>query len=116
MSAKWIAAPRDIDAIRAANMFSMTKDEVKAGRLEPVTCDSHGAVTCHQSLLSLDGPSKIESVEPCATGKGDSACHVVSFDKVDVTIVGKISRNDVEAITPTAITSVRVDDVMTVFK
>lgn len=113
-SAKWIAAPRDIDAIRAANMFRMTEDEVKAGRLKPVTCDSHGAITCRQWLLSLDDPSKIESVEPCAAGGGDSACYVVSFDKVDVTIVGKISRNDMEAITPAAITSVRLDDVVTV--
>jgi len=113
-SARWIAAPRDIDAVLAANMFRMAEDEVKAGHLMPGPCDSHGAITCRQWLLSLDDPSKIESVEPCATGSHDGACYVVSFDKIDVTIIGKISHGDVEAITPTAITSIRVDDVNTI--
>ena len=113
-SARWIAAPRDMDVVLAANMFRMAEDAVKAGRLMPGPCDPHGATTCRQWLLSLNDPSKIESVEPCATGRGGSACYVVSFGTVDVTIIGKISRNDMEAITPAAITSVRVDDVMTV--
>ena len=112
--ARWIAAPRDMDAIRAANMFRMAEDQVKAGRLTPGPCDPHRAITCRQWLLSLDDPSKIKSVEPCAAGGDDGACYVVSFDTVDVTIIGKISRDDMDAITPAAITSVRVDDVMTI--
>lgn len=112
-SARWIAASRDTDVVLAANMFRMAEDVVKAGRLMPGPCDRHGATTCRQWLLSLDDPSKIESVEPCATGHGGSACYVVSFGTVDVTIIGRISPNDMEGITPAAITSVRVDDVMT---
>ena len=86
-------------------MFRMAEDEVKAGRLMPGPCDPHGVFTCRQWLLSLDDPSKIESVEPCATGSDHGACYV-----------GKISRDDIEAITPAAITSIRVDDVITVME
>jgi hypothetical protein len=114
VSVRWIAAPRDTDAILAANMFRMAEDDVNAGRLMPGPCDPHGALNCRQWLHSLDDPSKINSVEPCTTSSNDSACYVVSFDSVDVTITGKISRDDVEAITPAAITSVRVDNVITV--
>ena len=113
-SARWIAAPRAIDAVLAANMFRMAEDAVKAGRLKPGRCDAHGTSTCRQWLLSLDDPSKIESVEPCATGRADGACYVLSFDAVDVTIIGKVSRGDMEAITPAAITSIRVQDVVTI--
>ena len=115
-SAKWIAAPSGTDAVLAANMFRMAEDEVKAGRSVSMRCDPHGATTCRQWLLSLDDPSRIKSIEPCAAGTDGGACYVVSFDAVDVTIIGKISRDDKEAITPTAITSVRVDDVMTLFE
>jgi hypothetical protein len=113
-SETWFAAPSDKDAVRAANMFRLAEDEVKAGRLPPGPCDQHGALTCRQWLVLLDDPSKIGSVEPCATRGDDDACYVVSFDSADVTITGKISLNDMEAITPAAITSIRVDNVIVV--
>lgn len=111
-SATWFSAPSNRDAVRAANMFRMAVDEVKAGRLTPSPCDTHAALTCSQWLLSLDDPSKIVSVEPCATDHDDEVCYAISFDSVDVTITGKISHDDMEAITPAAITSIRVDNVI----
>jgi hypothetical protein len=95
-------------------MFRMAEDDVNAGRLEPGPCDPHEALNCRQWLLSLDDPSKINSVEPCTTNSSAGACYVLSFDSIDVTITGKISRDDAEAITPAAITSIRVDNVITV--
>ncbi|MGH6877484.1 MAG: hypothetical protein ACREHV_08925 [Rhizomicrobium sp.] len=62
-TASWFAAQSDRDAVRAANMFRMAEDEVKAGRLTPGPCDPHGADTCRQWILSLDDLSKVESVE-----------------------------------------------------
>jgi hypothetical protein len=113
-AATWFAAPSDNDAVRAANLFRMAVDEVKAGRLTPEFCDPHGTDTCTQRLLSLDDPSKIKSVEPCEPNTGDNACYVVSFDSVDVTITGTILGNRSEPIIPTVIKSIRVDDVITI--
>lgn len=113
-SVTWFAAPSDRDAIRAANMFRMAEDEVKDGRLSPGPCDPNGSLTCRQWLLSLDDPSKIESVESCATDRADDVCYVISFDSVDVTITGKMSPDDMMAITPAAITSIRVDNIIVV--
>jgi hypothetical protein len=115
-SARWIATPRDTDAILAANMFRMAEDNVKAGRLVPGPCDQHGALTCREWLLSLDNPSKINSVAPCTETIKDSVCYVVSFDSVDVTIIGERSRDDVERITPAAVTSIRIDNVVTIME
>jgi hypothetical protein len=112
-AAPWFAAPSVTDAIRAANMFRMAEDKVKAGRLTPGPCDSHGTDTCRQWVLSLDDPSKIKSVEPCATRRND-ACYIISFDAVDITVTGKIPRSEPEPITPTAITSIRADTVVTI--
>ena len=112
-SASWIAGPRDTDVILAANMFRMAEDDVNAGRLIPGPCDSNGALNCRQWLLSLDDPSKINSVEPCTANSNNDACYVVSFDSIDVTINGKISRDDIERITPASITSIRVENVYT---
>jgi len=111
--AAWFAAPSDMEAVRAANMFRMAEDEVKAGRLTPGPCDPYEMGTCRQWFLSLDDPSKIQSVESCAPGTGDDACYVISFDSVDVTITGTIPRKAWEPITPSAITSIRVDTVLT---
>jgi len=115
-SARWIAAPHDRDAILAANMFRMAEDNANAGRLVPGPCDTQGTLTCREWLLSLDDLSKIDSVEPCTASASDSVCYVVSFDSVDVTIIGKIARDDVERITPAAITSVRIDNVITLME
>ena len=111
-TATWFAAPSDNDAVRAANLFRMAIDEVKAGRLTPEFCDPHGTNTCVEWILSLNDPSKIKSVEPCAPSTGDDACYVISFDAVDVTITGTIPSNSSQPITPTAIKSIRVDDVI----
>jgi len=113
-AATWFAAPSDTDAVRAANMFRMAEDEVKAGRLTPASCDPRGAEPCREWVLSMDGLSKIESVEPCKTGPGDEACYVISFDSVDITVSGTIPSNEPEPITPTAITSIRAETVTTV--
>jgi len=112
--ATWFTAANDIEAVRAANMFRMAEDEVKAGRLEPGPCDTRGADACRQWALSLDDLSKIEAVEPCEPGSGGNACYVISFagDSVEMTIVGDEPRNSSEPITPNAITSVRVENVM----
>jgi hypothetical protein len=91
----------------------MAEDEVKAGRLTPGPCDPHGADTCRQWILSLDAPSKIESVTPCAPSTGNDACYVISFDSVDITVAGTIPSNEFVPITPTAITFIRADAVMT---
>jgi hypothetical protein len=115
-SAGWITGPSAKDVILAANLFRMAEDDVKAGRFAPGPCDPHGTLTCRERLLSLDDPSKIESVQPCANGNADRVCYIVSFDALDVTITGKISRDDVEAITPAAITSIRLDDVTTIME
>ena len=115
-AAAWFAARSDTDAVRAANMFRMAEDEVKARRLTPGPCDPHGADTCRQWILSLDDPSKIESVEPCAPTTGNDACYVISFDSIDVTVTGTIPSNTSEPITPTAITSIRVDTVETLLE
>ena len=114
VTATWFAAPSDNDAVRAANLFRMAVDEVNAGRLMPEFCDPHGTITCVQWILSLDDPSKIKSVEPCAPTTADDACYVISFDSVDVTITGTIPSNSSEPITPTAIKSIRVEDVITI--
>ena len=111
-AASWFAAPSDFDAVRAANMFRMAEDAVKAGRLTPGPCDLHGTDTCRQWILSLDDPSKIEAVQPCAPTAGDDACYVISFGSVDLTISGVIPGNTSEPITPTAITSIRADTVV----
>ncbi len=112
-AATWFAAPSATDAVRAANMFRMAEDEVKAGRLMPGPCDQHGADTCRQWVLSLDDPSKIKSIEPCAAKDGDDACYVISFDTVDLTITGTIPSTEPEPVTPAAITSVRADTIVT---
>ena len=112
----WFAAPKDSDAVRAANMFRMAEDNVKSGRLTPGFCDPHGAETCRQWILSLDDPSKIESVAPCASSTSDDACYVISFDSVDVTITGKIPSTAWENFTPTIVTSIRVDTVATLME
>ncbi len=114
-AAKWFAAPNATDAVRAANMFRMAQDEMKAGRLTPSGCDNHGSVTCSQWIRSLDDPSKIESVEACTLSTGDEACYVISFGNVDITITGKIPRNAWQPITPSTITTIRAEDVFTVF-
>ena len=82
----------------------------------PGPCDQHGALTCREWLLSLDNPSKINSVAPCTETIKDSVCYVVSFDSVDVTIIGERSRDDVERITPAAVTSIRIDNVVTIME
>jgi hypothetical protein len=113
-AATWFAAPSDMDAVRAANLFRMAEDEVKAGRLTPGPCDPHGTDTCSQWILSLDDLSKIESVEPCAPSTGDDACYIISFgsDSVELTITGKIPSNTSEPFAPIAITSIRADDIV----
>ena len=113
-AATWFTAPSAIDAIRAANLFRMAEDEVKAGRLTPRPCDPHGTEPCRDWVLSLDDPSKIKSIEPCATNGGGDACYTISFDAVDLTITGTILRSKFEPVTPTAITSIRVDTVTTI--
>lgn len=113
-AATWFVAPNATDAIRAANMFRMAEDKVKNARLKPGPCDKHGTDTCREWLLSLDDPSKIKSIEPCATKKDDDACYVILFDDVDITITGTIPRTEPEPVTPTVITSVRVDAVTTI--
>ncbi|MBL6853691.1 MAG: hypothetical protein ISS15_09360 [Alphaproteobacteria bacterium] len=115
-AARWIAAPHVTDAILAANLFRMAEDNVRAGGLVPTLCDKHGTLTCREWLLSLDDLSKMDSVEQCSASSSDSVCYVLSFDSVDVTIIGKISRDDVERITPAAITSVRIDNVITLME
>jgi hypothetical protein len=112
--AAWFEAPTDTDAVRAANLFRMAEDEVKAGRLTPGPCDPHGVDSCAQWLMALDDPSKIVSVAPCTANTGGDVCYVISFDSVDVTVAGTLSRDDMDRITPAAITSVRVETVMTV--
>jgi hypothetical protein len=55
-------------------------------------------------------------VEPCTATNKDSVCYVVSFDSVDVAIIGEKSRDDVERITPAAVTSIRIDNVVTIME
>ncbi len=112
--ATWFAAPTDTDAARAANLFRMAEDQVKAGRLAPGPCDPHGTDTCRQWILSLDDLSKIESVQPCAPSTGDDACYIISFGSVELTIAGKIPSNSSEPIVPTDVTSIRADTITTV--
>jgi hypothetical protein len=114
ITATWFAAPSATDAVRAANMFRMAEDEVKAGRLTPGPCDSHGSDTCSQWVLSLDDSSKITSIQRCETKTDNDACYVISRDTVDITITGTIPRTEPEPVVPTAITSVRVDAVVTI--
>jgi hypothetical protein len=115
-SASWFAADSAADALRAANMFRMAEDEVRAGRLSPAPCEGGGAAHCRQWVLSLDDdPSKITGVEACpATGR-DGACYVLSFGSgEELTIAGTIPGGAWPAhITPTSITSIQVDLVMT---
>jgi hypothetical protein len=113
-TATWFSAPNAADAVRAANMFRMAEDEVKAGRLTPRPCDPHHGETCREWMLSLDDPSKINSIGLCASSTSDSACYVISFDDVDITISGTVSKAEPMGITPAAITSVRVDTVETI--
>jgi hypothetical protein len=110
----WFAATNDIEAVRAANMFRMAEDEVKAGRLKPEPCDDKETDACRQWVISLDDLSKIEAVEPCEPGSGGDTCYVVSFadDSVEMTIIGKVPRDSSRPITPTSITSVDVENVM----
>jgi hypothetical protein len=112
-AAAWFQAPSARDAVRAANLFRMAEDKAKARDLTPDYCDKHGTQTCRDRLLSLDDPAKIERVEPCA-GAHANACYVISFDDADVTVEGTIPKDEMEPVTPTAITSVRVDDVITI--
>jgi hypothetical protein len=113
-AATWFAAPSAVDAVRAANLFRMAVDEVKAGRLKPGPCDPHGSDTCGDWVLSLDDPSKMKSIESCPTKNSDNVCYVISFDTVDITITGTIPRTEPIPVTPTVITSVRVDAVSTI--
>jgi hypothetical protein len=115
-AATWFAAPSDADAVRAANMFRMAEDELKAARLSPGPCDAHGTDTCRQWILSLDDLSKVESVEPCPSNGDETACYVISFGSVELTIAGTISSSDFERITPTAITAVRAETVVAMFE
>ena len=56
-AASWFAAPpSDFGPVRAANMFRMAEDAVKAGRLTPGPCDPHGPDTCRQWVLSPGRP------------------------------------------------------------
>jgi hypothetical protein len=112
-AATWFAAPSDTDAVRAANMFRMAVDDVKVGRLTPGPCNGDGADACRKLILSMDDPSKIKSVEPCAPSTGDSACYVISFHDIDITVTGTIPNNSSYPITPTAIMSIRADTVIT---
>lgn len=112
-TAAWFAAPNTEDAIRAANMFRMAEDEIKAGKLEPGPCDPHGAISCREWVLSLNDPSKITSIAPC-TAKQDEVCYVVSLNGVDMTVAGTMAMDDAERITPKAITSVGVDTVLVI--
>jgi hypothetical protein len=112
-TATWFTATGAATAVRAVNMFRMAEDEVKAGRLKPGPCDLHGADSCPEWVRSLDDVSKIKSVEPCAAEQ-DQACYIISFDAVDMTVTGTIPRTELPPqVTPTAITSVRVDSVLT---
>jgi hypothetical protein len=113
-TAAWFTAPNAIDAVRAANMFRMAEDEVKIERLIPGPCDRHGADTCREWVLSLDDPSRIKSIAPCATKNSDEACYVISFDDVDITITGTIPRTELIPVTPTSIGAIRVDTVITI--
>jgi len=115
-SATWFVAPSDRQAVLAANLFRMAVEDVKAERITPKPCDPQQTATCRQWLLAQDGLPKFDSVEPCETQPRDGVCYVVSFDNIDVTITGKISRDDMEAITPAAITSIRVDNVTVVME
>jgi hypothetical protein len=112
-TAAWFAAPTDTDAVRAANMFRRAEDEVKAKRLTPGPCDETGGEPCRQRVLSLDDPSKIASVEPCAATARDTACYVISFDGYQLTIVATLSTEDNERITPDTLVSVRGETVLT---
>lgn len=113
-AAAWFAAPSATDAARAANMFRIATDEIKAKRLTPTSCDSARGEACSQLILSLNDPSKLRSVEPCAPSWGDDACYVLSFGDIEVTITGIVPRNSSEPITPTVIESIRADTVITV--
>ncbi|MES1156860.1 MAG: hypothetical protein ABUL73_03675 [Alphaproteobacteria bacterium] len=113
-SAAWFAAPSDTDAARAANMFRMAEEEVRNGHLTPGPCDPHGTGTCAQWALSLDDPSKIQSVERCGASRESEVCYLISFDQADITIEATLSTNTPGQITPSAITSMRIDEVDTV--
>ncbi|HEX3664668.1 MAG TPA: hypothetical protein VHU23_05495 [Rhizomicrobium sp.] len=114
--ATWFAAPSDLDAVRATNMFRMAEDDVKSGLLTPEGCDQHGQDTCRQWILSLDDASKIESVKSCASSARNDACYVISFDAVDMAITGTIPANSFEPITPTSIESIRAQTVITLME
>ena len=113
-TATWFAAASDTDAVRAANMFRMALDEVKAGRLTPEPCDSVEADACRQAILSMDDPSKFKSVEQCAPSTGDSACYVLSFGDLAITVTGLIPSNSSAPITPTTIVSIHADAIITI--
>jgi len=114
--ATWFSAPSDADAVRGANMFRMAEEEVKSGRLTPGPCDTHGADTCRQWIVTLDDPSKINSIKTCGPTTGDDACYTVSFGSVDMTISGTIPGDSLWSIIPTAIKSVRAETVITVME
>lgn len=94
-------------------MFRMAVDDVKVGGLKPGPCNGDETDACRKLILSMDDPSKIKSVEPCAPSTGDSACYVISFDDIDITVTGTIPNNSSNPITPTAIMSIRADTVIT---
>ena len=118
--ATWFAAPNGTDAVRAANMFRMAEDQLKAGRLTPGPCDRTGPDACRKWIVSLDDPSKIVSVEPCTAKARGEVCYVIEFDNGELTdndeltVVATMSHTDFERITPAAITSIQVDRVVTI--
>jgi hypothetical protein len=106
--ATWLAATDDTAAVRAANIFRMAEDQVRAGKLTPGPCDRNGPDACRQWILSLDDLAKIESVEACATD-ATPACYVIHFVAgAKMTIVATIPADETYPITPTAIISIKV--------
>lgn len=110
--AAWFAAPTAADAVRAANLFRMAEDQVKAGNLAPGPCPGDGPDACRRRVVALDDFSKVTSVGACTEAAGDDACYVFSLADAELTVAGKMSQS--EPTIPTAITSVRAREVITV--
>lgn len=112
--ARWFAAKDARTAIQGSMMLEAAVKAVRSGALKAEPCPNifdPKEATCESTILAHGDLSKIDSVETCSSEDG-SLCYVVDLaSSIKMTIKGRASEN---SLTPSAVTSIAVEQYITV--
>lgn len=104
----WFSAADEEGAATGLNFFGAAIDAIRAGKIEPTTCDlppvEHRA--CRDVVLSEAEIGKVFFVERCQAEAGFACYRIVTGGSIQLQITGAISNDD--SLAPATVTSIKV--------